>query len=444
MDRRKFIRNSALASAGSLFLTNGLLAGCKDNKLPDGSNFQGKVIVVGAGAAGLYAGWLLKERGIPFSILEASGQYGGRLGKVTDFASFPIDTGAQWLHGKRNVAGDLIKKAGIAITEDNGEPTYWFNSGITADLPRNLFIFEGSGFPDVSFWDYAQSRGLGDEYRFLVEALAGDYGAAADELSVFFTNLEEINWSSGSSDYKFEATYFDFLESQFAAVVQDNLQLNTPVVSIDYSADQIILTDAGGTLHYADKVILTVPITVLKDGDIDFVPTLPAQKRDAFARIGMGPGMKVFLRFTSSFYDPYLIGGQVCAAYLDDSFGKTTPDHVLLAFIMGDQATQLNTLPNDEAIIAALLAELDSMYAGQASANFVEGRVFNWTQHPYIRGAYSFSTIGMGDARSEAAASLDNKLFFAGEAMNLNGHHQTVQGALETAERELANILNNA
>jgi len=38
---------------------------------------------------------------------------------------------------------------------------------------------------------------------------------------------------------------------------------------------------------------------------------------------------------------------------------------------------------------------------------------------------------------------VNDKIFFAGEAMNLNGHHQTVQGAMETGYREVINILNS-
>jgi lysine-specific histone demethylase 1B len=49
----------------------------------------------------------------------------------------------------------------------------------------------------------------------------------------------------------------------------------------------------------------------------------------------------------------------------------------------------------------------------------------------------------MGNAREISAQSVDKKLYFAGEAMNINGHHQTVQGAIETGYREVVNILND-
>jgi hypothetical protein len=49
----------------------------------------------------------------------------------------------------------------------------------------------------------------------------------------------------------------------------------------------------------------------------------------------------------------------------------------------------------------------------------------------------------MGNAREIAALPVDKKLYFAGEAMNTNGHHQTVHGAVETGYREVINILND-
>lgn len=56
--------------------------------------FKGKVLIIGAGAAGLSAAYLLKQQGIGFQILEASGSYGGRIKHNRDFVDFPIPLGA--------------------------------------------------------------------------------------------------------------------------------------------------------------------------------------------------------------------------------------------------------------------------------------------------------------------------------------------------------------
>jgi lysine-specific histone demethylase 1B len=218
------------------------------------------------------------------------------------------------------------------------------------------------------------------------------------------------------------------------------VQFNTPIAAIDYSSDKIILTDSGGNTYTADKVIVTVPISILKLNEIAFTPALPAEKTAAFAKFGMGPGMKVFLKFSTKFYADMLYGGSVCGAYADDTVGKTTSDHVLLAFVMGDQAANLHALGSDSAITNALLQELDTIYGGQATANFIASSVHDYTAKPFIKGAYGYSTVGMEDARKIAAQPVADKVFFAGEAMNVTGHHQTVQGAVESGYKAVLDI----
>ena len=443
MDRRHFIKQSTLLSIGGLLIPSTFLSTCRKENLFEDINYDGKVIIIGAGAAGLYAAYILKSKGINFQILEASSKYGGRLGKLTGFANFPIDTGAQWLHGKNSILGDLITKSNTTITLDDSETKYWFNNQLVNSLPKNTDIFEGDNLPDISYKDYALQKGLGNEYKYIVENIAGDQGAAASRLSVFGNNQDEENWISGDDDFKFQETFFDLFDKQIASEVKDKILLNTIVSKIDYSQSEIIITASNNRLFNADKVIITVPIPILKSGDIQFIPALQNEKTNAFSKIGMDAGMKVFLKFSNKFFDQNIIGGAICAAYADDSIGKAQSDNILLAFIMGDQAAYLTALANDTAITNALLQELDLMYNGQATTSFIASHVENWTTNPFVKGAYSYSTVGMGDARKIATQAISKKLYFAGEAMNINGHHQTVHGAVETGYREVMNILND-
>jgi lysine-specific histone demethylase 1B len=443
MDRRDFLKQSSLIAIGGLIIPSSFLSACRKETLFEKINYNGKVLIIGAGAAGLYAAYILKSKGIDFKILEASTNYGGRLGKLEGFANFPIDLGAQWLHGKNNILGDLIQKSNTKINLDESNSVYWFNNQLVNSVPQNTTIFEGDNLPDISYKDYALQKGLGNEYKYIVENIAGDQGAGASRISVYGNNKDEENWSSGFDDFKFEETFFDLIDKQIASQVKDKIQFNSIVKQIDYSQSQITVTDSNAINYSADKVIITVPITILKSGDIQFIPALPNEKTTAFSKIGMGAGMKVFLKFSAKFYDQNIIGGSICAAYADDSIGKVQNDNVLLAFVMGEQAEYLTSLGSDAAITNALLQELDIMYGGKATTLFISSHVQNWTTNPFIKGAYSYSTIGMGDARKIATQSLNKKLYFAGEAMNLNGHHQTVHGAIETGYREVINILND-
>lgn len=445
MERKDFIKQSTLISIGGLLLPSLFLSSCRKEILFKDVKFGGKVLIVGAGAAGLYAGYILKSKGIDFQILEASTNYGGRLGKLSGFANFPLDLGAQWLHGKNSIAGELVNQSNTKITLDNSDEKYWFTNQIVSSLPKdiNSIFSRETNLPDISFKDFAIQEGFGNEYKNIVEGIAGDSGAAASRISAYWKIKEEENWISGDDDYKFEETYFDLIDSQIASKIQDNIQLNTIVKKIDYTNSSIVITDSNNNTYSGDKVIITVPITILKSNTIEFIPSLPLEKTIAFSKIGMDAGMKVFLKFNNKFFDQNIIGGNISGSYSDESIGKLQNDYVLLAFIMGEQAEYLTSLGSDVEIKNVLLQELDLMYNGQASASFISCYVQNWTTNPFIKGAYSYSTIGMGDARAISAQSINKKIYFAGEAMNLNGHHQTVHGAIETGYREVINILND-
>jgi len=401
------------------------------------------VAIIGAGATGLYAGYLLRKKGIDFRIFEASDRYGGRMGKLEGFADFPLDLGAEWLHGKKSLLKAFIKQSGTKITKDRSEEWFWFQEAFTEKLPRDLeaMLEEGADAPDMSYLAYATQQGFGEAYRYLIEMYAGDLGADAREISVKWNAIEFENWSSGNKDYKFRKTYFDLIDETIASSIQQYISLHTPIVKVAYGGEGIQLTDRAGQVHAAKRAILTVPITVLQGGDIAFDPPLPSEQREAFTRIGMGPAIKVFLKFRERFYHENIGGGRVCAAYADERVGKKGEDHVLMAFVMGQQAAALTALESDQDIVNALLGELDGMYEGKASALFEKAKVIDWTSHPFIRGGYSFSKVGIGNARAIAAQAVANRLFFAGEAMNLNGHHQTVHGAMETAETQVRALI---
>ncbi len=433
MERRSFLKY-ALGTSG-LALLNASFG------VPSRLKNQ-QVIIVGAGAAGLFAAYLLQQKGINYQIVEGSAAYGGRLKKLEGFADYPLDLGAAWLHGQRSVVGKIARKNQVVYVEDQSNTVYWFEGKIVNKLPRSVedLLYAYPSPEDCSLVEYAAKYGFGAPYQYILEALAGDYGASAANLSVSQTRREEYNWSSGNRDYRFELSYFDLIEQFVLPSIRDKINLNSPIVSIDYSSNDVQLKDVHGQTYTANKVLLCVPITVLKQKDIRFRPTITAHKQASFEAIGMGPGLKVFLKFKHSFYPQNIIGGTTCAAYADARVGKKGKDNVLMAFVMGKQAAYLSSL-SEAKIVKALVDELDQMYEGQASTWLEKAHVENWTKHPLIRGAYSYSSQGIGKARKLAAKSVDQKLFFAGEAMHFNGHHQTVHGAVESAVVSVDEIL---
>ena len=74
-----------------------------------------RVIIVGAGAAGLAAGDHLIAAGPEVTLLEASERAGGRIRHLDGFADFPIELGAEEVHGLENCLVPLVRQAGAEL-----------------------------------------------------------------------------------------------------------------------------------------------------------------------------------------------------------------------------------------------------------------------------------------------------------------------------------------
>ena len=80
------------------------------------------VIIIGAGAAGLHAMKNLTEAGYKVCILEAAETIGGRIATIEERGfTGPVETGAEFIHGKLPLTFKLLKEAGIAYEPVEGD-----------------------------------------------------------------------------------------------------------------------------------------------------------------------------------------------------------------------------------------------------------------------------------------------------------------------------------
>lgn len=82
-----------------------------------------------------------------------------------------------------------------------------------------------------------------------------------------------------------------------------DIELNTPVSKIDYTGDLVVVTATNGKTYEADKVIVTVPLTILQTDKIQFNPPLAAEKTSAIKRLGVGHMDKLWLEFPAAFWE---------------------------------------------------------------------------------------------------------------------------------------------
>jgi monoamine oxidase len=435
MNRRKFLQQMGYTMPSALALPT-LLSSCTKNGKADDDGITPvnkykdyTVIVIGAGVAGLYAGWYLQERGFKVRILEASDRVGGRVRNLSGFADFDINEPALKSESLAEQFQEFEKT--IKFVED--APSY---SGADKTVEQ---VFSTSG---ISWNMFGVANGL----------LGNEYGTSNSRLSIKGLAEEDNAWTAGDDSYQLKSmSLLSVFESKFAAVLP-MVEKNTQAKKIDYSGDKITVTDQVNNAYQADRVIITVPLTVLKEGDIQFVPPLPSTKIDAYTNIGMGGGLKAIFKFSQAFWNGItseklgaIIGYNEIPELWATNVGRgNTP--VLTAFIMGEKGEQVSTIDPLDAK-GYLLGHLDNIFGNNlASQNLLQDGFYlvDWGKSPFIRGTYSFPQVGGGLIfRKELASDVDGLLFFAGEATHFKGHSGTVHGALETGIRAVEEIENS-
>ncbi|HAA15884.1 MAG TPA: hypothetical protein DCE41_30905, partial [Cytophagales bacterium] len=337
--------------------------------------FEGKVIVVGAGTSGLAAARVLEQNGVDYQVLEATDRYGGRLKKITGLADFPIDLGAEWIH---NMPGILNKLKGKAGEEPDEELIPWH-------------------LEDSYRWDGAKYKAIPQWYR-----------------DAFFAFMPEQKFKN--------STWYDFIDVNFAQEVKQNIVFNAPVSGIDYTGDQVRVTTKNGDVYTADKVLVTVPMGVLKANYIDFVPALSTAKQEAIESVQFLPGFKLLMKFEEKYY-PDIVVCEVEVgekSFYDVAFKKEAESNVLGLLVTGPTAESYYQLGSKEAMLSAALEELDQIFDGKATEHFTGEYVLeNWGQSEFTRGTWVENFRFEKSVTETLNQPLEKKVYFAGEAYDV-------------------------
>ena len=377
----------------------------EDNALHKTYNFEGKVIIIGAGASGLAAAKILQQNNIDYLILEASNRYGGRLKENKTLADFPIDLGAEWIHHLPAVLNRLKGKPGDLVDEETVPYDAFYN--IDKD-------FGSSSYGKIFSW---LKMRLLFSYRFK-----------------FFPEFKFKN-----------SSWFSFLDKNFVEEVKHKIEFNSPVTNINYSEDKVDVVTKSGQVYKADKVLVTVSIGVLKSDYINFIPDISKDKKDAIESITFMPGFKLVMKFSEKFYSDIIM----CKAktgekgYYDMAFKKDAKSHILGLLVQGSGVEDFYCLESEEQIVLKALEELDKIYEGKASKAYTGEYVFeDWGRHEFTLGTWIESFQINQSIIQKLNEPLNGKVFFAGELYDL--HHQLgVPGAIVSGYHSIDKLLTN-
>lgn len=421
MTRRDFLELGALAAAGFAFSS---------------SRFQSKpeqVVIIGAGLAGLAAWEALKKEGIDALIIESSSRVGGRVHTTRELIDGkPIELGAAWIHGAQNNPlwpRVLDQKLKTDVVRDETEVIFDFNGEamtLAAQANKDRLFADLLAFLEKRRESLTSDRPLNDlieefiarrklnarERRRLAHSVVS---SISHEYAASPLRLSGKNWNVDEGFQGGDASVAVGLDTLFPRGYR--IRLNQRVTKIEHKEDLVLITTDRDKFQ-AKAVICTVPLSILQDQSIEFVPELNEAKKAAMGRLGFGKLEKVVLSFPRRFWpddcDLFGIMGEdkIWSEWFDytDNLGVPT----LVGYAAGPKAEAVSALSEKEAIASAL-AELGTIFDEIPEPDVMHAT--NWSKDPHVRGAYTTYVVGSGPVDViELAKPHGTRVLFAGEA----------------------------
>lgn len=450
MNRREFIRRTALLSAYALSRSS-LPARAEENAQ--------HVIIIGAGIAGLGAARALRQKGWQATVLEARDRIGGRIWTSRLWKNMSLDLGASWIHGtQRNPISQLAHEFGAdTLPTDSDRASLYGPDGRLVATEDQAVVYDR--FEKI-VGDLKMKRGGLERDRSVKHALdeavksAGLTGAELDAFNfavnseiehVYAADVEDLSFPHWDTGKEFRGgdvlirLGFDQITNGLAKDL--DIKLRHVVTKIEHGPDGVTVTTDQAAFK-ADRVLVTVPLGVLRSGGITFLPALPEQKTDALQRLRMGTLNKCYLRFREMFWeeDDHWIG------HIPKKRGEWTEflnlyplirKSVLLGFNAGSFGKQLESM-TDEEIVQSVMTVLRKMYGGSIPEPEV-ALITRWASDPFSLGSYSHIPVGSSPKdMAELAKPVGGRLFFAGE--HTSEYYATVHGAYLSGLRAAAEI----
>jgi monoamine oxidase len=412
-----------------------------------------KVIIIGAGAAGLMAAKHLAAAGHQVQVLEARDRLGGRIYSFrNDADGFVCEAGAEFIHGNLPVTIDLLNEAGIAYTMVQGKilqhfDGQWQQGGNEFDHAALVEKKLSSLKEDISMKEFVEREFNGDEYMDVRHSLLGYIEGyyAADPAKTSAMHFYKEWKSEDEQQYRVDGGYSSMINYLAECITKGggNIQTSTVVKEVHWQPNQITVKDDAGSTYTADKVIIAIPLGVWQHDDaiasITFHPALAA-KVNAAKQLGFGSVIKILLQFKAFWQNieasntdlkqmGFIFSDKTIPTYWSQLPAKQP---LLTGWLAGPKAQQVR-FEDDAAVITETIASLSSIFnipQEELQQMLLWSKVYNWNKDPFTLGAYTYSTINCDDIKKSLATPVADTLFFAGEALYTGTETGTVEAAL--------------
>jgi monoamine oxidase len=440
-----------------------------------------RVVIVGAGVAGLVAGYELLQAGHEPLILEAQQRVGGRVLTLREpFApGLYAEAGAMRIPRAHHLTVAYVEKFGLPTRDFvmGNSQAYCFMGGVKrrlaeVDADPDALGFETApherGKTAMQLWDQA--------IRPLVETIERDGDAAWDEIASRYDEysirefLELNKWSEGAIEmfgllenqeammntsflecFREEAGHYytnmmeivggmENLPLAFLPALRPYIRFGARMTAMDQTPDSAIVhyeTTAGRFQAAGDYAIVTAPFPVLRH--VEVLHPFSRAKQRAIRQLHYDASAKIFFQTRDRFWetdDGIVGGGTVTDLPIRNlyytSYGKETGRGVLLAsYTWSEDAQRWGSLSPENRIVQAL-EDVEQIHP-QIRGSFEAGASKMWHDDEFAGGAFALFDPGQQTLLYDEIVRPEGRIYFAGEHASL--YHAWIQGAIESGLR---------
>jgi monoamine oxidase len=485
LTRRTFLRNAGAAGvavAGASALGR-LAETAKGATVP-------RIVIVGAGLAGLTAAYRLKQAGYAAKIHEASDRIGGRCwtirgafaeGQLAEHGGELIDQGHAAI---RQLAGQLgLKLDNLLRAEVNGtEPTYYFDgkhysyAQATDDIKQiwqqlhadvsaasyptlyDTYTPRGYELDHMSIADWINRYvpgGMSSKLGQLLDvAYTIEYGADSTEQSslnmlylLAYRGQGQLRIFGPSNEKYRVVGGNDQITTRLGDALAGQITTGSELVAITRTptgAYTLTFREGLSTRTVtADRVILALPFSILRSS-VDYSQAgFRARKVTAITEQGMGTNSKLHVQFDSRYWIPLGSNGETFADTGYQNTWEVTRAQsgragILVDYTGGAIGESFSGTATSHA--RKFLGQIDPVLPGIADQWNGRATLDYWPGYPWTKGSYSYWKVGQYTEFAGAEREREGNCHFAGEhtSIDFQGY---LNGAVETGERAAGEIL---
>ncbi|MGH2964088.1 MAG: flavin monoamine oxidase family protein [Solirubrobacterales bacterium] len=389
-----------------------------------------RVVVIGAGLAGLAAADELRRAGAEVSVLEARDRVGGRVWSRTLDNGAVVEMGAEFILPRNMLVRELVERFGLGLWDKGmryGRREPRGVEGLSVEA-----LEDAARVVDEAL---AAGEGRGESVRGLLDRLVLDpvvkeaILARAEVSAASPADLVPARDLAGIAHVDDEpcpsiAGGNQRLPEALAQALGGSIRLATPVRSVSWTEEGVRVHVDGGELE-ADRCVIAVPATVIEE--LDFDPPLPARHREALAGIAYGHAAKLFapIRGDAAPSAVLSVPERYWAWTAMGAEGRVQP--VVSAFAGSPPALErLGVAEGPERWLGSLIRLRPDLELDPDGA-----LLSTWSDDPWARAAYSV------ERPAEATATLAEPLgplAFAGEH-TVDAFESLMEGALRSGQR---------